>query len=89
MVVLIPPALRKFTSKKSKVQVTATTVGQAIDALESSYPGIRKTLLSDSNELRRFVSVFVDNKDIRALDGLGTATKDGSVVTILMAAAGG
>jgi len=60
-----------------------------LDHLETSYPGIRARVLDDQGQIRRFVNVYVGTDDVRFLDGLGSATADGSQVSIIPAVAGG
>lgn len=58
-------------------------------ALDGVHPGFQARLLDDDGNLRRFVNVFVDDEDIRFMDGLATAIPDGNVVAIVPAVAGG
>ena len=60
-----------------------------LDDLEANHSGIRARVLDDNGELRRFVNVYVGNDDVRFLDGLGSATPDGTQVSIIPAVAGG
>ena len=60
-----------------------------LDGLETAHPGFRERLFDDQGELRRFVNVFVDDEDIRFLDGVNTEVKDGATVSIVPAVAGG
>ena len=59
------------------------------DALEAQAPGILQRVVSDSGELRRFVNVYVNDDDVRFLEGLNTPTPDGCSVSIVPAVAGG
>lgn len=87
--VRIPTILRTYTGGESEVTVEGTTLAEVLDGLESSYPGIRARILDDSGDIRRFVNVYVGNDDVRFLDGLGTATPDGTQLSIIPAVAGG
>jgi molybdopterin synthase sulfur carrier subunit len=88
--VKIPTPLRALTGNQDMVTADgATTLGAAIVALESLYPGLRERLLDDTGELRRFVNVYVNGEDVRFLDGLDTALKPGDEVSIVPAVAGG
>lgn len=86
--VRIPTQLRQLTNGLSEVEATAPTVGALIAELESCYPGLQARLLEDGR-LRRFVNVYVEDEDVRFLDGLGTPVPDGVVVSIVPAVAGG
>ena len=59
------------------------------DSLDSSYSGIRGRIVDEAGELRRFVNVYVGNDDVRFLDGLATATPDGTQISVIPAVAGG
>ena len=69
--VRIPNPLRALTNDVPVVDAEAGTVGELVESLEGSYPGMRERLLDDgSGELRRFVNVYVNGEDVRFLDGL-------------------
>jgi molybdopterin synthase sulfur carrier subunit len=85
----IPTPLRKLTNNQSEVEIDASTVGELVDSLEAAYSGIAEKLLDDGGEIRRYVNVFVNDEDIRFLDGKGTLLNDGDSVSIVPAIAGG
>ena len=88
--VKIPTPLRGVTGNKDVVETNgAETLGAAIEELEGQYPGLRERLLDDTGELRRFVNVYINNEDVRFLDGLQTPIKSGDDVSIVPAVAGG
>ena len=87
--VRIPTQLRSLSGGASEVAVEGDTVAEALAALDAAHPGFGERLYDDSGNLRRFVNVFVADEDIRFLDGVATALKDGSVVSIVPAVAGG
>ncbi len=87
--VRIPTPLRKYTEGREAVEVSAATVRDLIDALESAHPGIRERIVDDSGAVRRFVNIFVGDEDIRFLDGIDTKVSDGDEVSIVPAIAGG
>ncbi|WP_437275517.1 MoaD/ThiS family protein [Sorangium sp. So ce375] len=86
--VRIPTPLRTLTGGQDEVKAAGGTVGELIEDLEKSYPGIRDRLL-DEKGVRRFVNIFVGDEDIRFLDGLKTPVKGGDQVAIVPAIAGG
>lgn len=86
--VKIPTQLRVATGGQSEVEVTGTTVGEALDAVFDAHTELRERITQDGS-LRRFVNVYVSGEDIRFEQGLETAIKDGDEVTILPAVAGG
>lgn len=89
--VRIPTLLRAYVQDQSKVEITpeVETLKGVLDALEKMAPGILQRVVSDSGELRRFVNLYVDDDDVRTLDGLNTPTPAGCSVSIVPAVAGG
>ncbi|MFL6159985.1 MAG: MoaD/ThiS family protein [Marmoricola sp.] len=87
--VRIPTILRTYTGGESEVSATGADLGEVLDNLEATYPGIKARVLDDAGDLRRFVNVYVGNEDVRFLDSLGTATPDGTSISIIPAVAGG
>jgi molybdopterin synthase sulfur carrier subunit len=87
--VRVPTTLRTLTGGTSEVLVEASTVREALAALDAAHPGFADRLLDDEGNLRRFVNVFVSDDDIRFLEGLDTPVPDGETVAIIPAVAGG
>ena len=87
--VSIPTPLRKLTNNESEVSIEAGTVGDLVDALDVAYSGIAEKLLDEKGDIRRYVNVFVNDEDIRFLDGKGTVLEDGDNISIVPAIAGG
>jgi len=87
--VRIPTPLRKLTSGADEVSVEAANVGEMIDQLEAAHAGLKERLCDDAGEIRRFVNVYVNDEDVRFLEGRATALKDGDQVSIVPAIAGG
>ena len=65
------------------------TLAEVLDHLDASYSGIKGRILDEGGDLRRFVNVYVGNDDVRFLDGLATATPDGTKISVIPAVAGG
>lgn len=86
--VQIPTILRNYTGGEKAVQGTGATLGELIKDLDTRHPGIGDRLVDESG-LRRFVNVYLNDEDVRFLDGLGTPLSDGDTVTVLPAVAGG
>jgi molybdopterin converting factor small subunit len=86
--VRIPTILRSYTDGAKAVEGTGASLGELFKDLDSRHPGIAERLL-DAGELRRFVNVYLNDEDVRFLDGISTAVADGDSVTILPAVAGG
>jgi molybdopterin converting factor small subunit len=86
--VRIPTTMRPLAGGATTVQVPAGTLSDVIKSLEDAHAGFADRLLDDG-ALRRFVNVFVDDDDVRYLDGLDTKVPDGQTVSIIPAVAGG
>ena len=87
--VRIPTQLRQLSGGTSEVTVEASTVSEALKALEVAHPGFAERLFDEDGRLRRFVNVFVADEDIRFLEGVETPLAAGSTVSIVPAVAGG
>lgn len=87
--VLIPTPLQKFTNNQATIECTGANVTELLDSLENSCPGIKARLYDDNGQLRRFVNFYVNDEDIRFLEGPNTALTDGDEVSIVPAVAGG
>ena len=89
VMVRIPGPLRRITEGADKVEVDADSLGGLISALDDQYPGMKDRLLDENGELRYFVNLYLNNEDVRFLEGLGTSVKSGDEVSIVPAVAGG
>lgn len=87
--VLIPTPLRTLTAGQDTVDVQAGTVTTLVEQLEQAYPGMGGRLKGDDGTLRRFINIYVNDEDVRFLQGAETALKDGDQVSIVPAIAGG
>jgi len=87
--VRIPSVLRNMTGGKETIPLSAATVEEALSALDGLHPGIKARLCDESGKLRRFVNVFVGEEDIRFLEGQKTVLRDGDLIDIVPAIAGG
>ncbi|HVA42064.1 MAG TPA: ubiquitin-like small modifier protein 1 [Acidimicrobiales bacterium] len=85
----IPTQLRQLTGGSGEVDVDATTVGEALKALDAQFNGLGERLFDENRNLRRFVNVFLADEDVRFLDGLNTPVTDGQTLSIVPAVAGG
>jgi molybdopterin synthase sulfur carrier subunit len=87
--VRIPTQLRTLTGGNGELSLEGTTVGEVLKALDAAHPGMADRLFDESGGLRRFVNVFVEDEDVRFLDGLATTVSAGQTVSIVPAVAGG
>ena len=87
--VKIPPVLRPSTSGEKEVSAGGSTVGQVLGTLADEHPATKSQIFGDGGELNRYVNVYLNDEDVRVLDGLGTGVGEGDVLVILPAMAGG
>jgi molybdopterin synthase sulfur carrier subunit len=81
--------MRKLTNDQELVQAAGANIGELIDSLEQSYPGIKERLCDQNGNVRRFVNIFLNDEDIRFLDDKATTVKEGDEISIVPAIAGG
>ncbi|WP_329279209.1 MoaD/ThiS family protein [Streptomyces sp. NBC_00691] len=86
--VRIPTILRTYTDGQKAVEGSGATLSELFADLESRHAGIEARIV-DEGKLRRFVNVYLNDEDVRFLDGIDTKLTDGDSVTILPAVAGG
>jgi molybdopterin converting factor small subunit len=86
--VRIPTILRTYTDGAKTVEGSGDTLRALIADLDARHPGIADRIVDDAG-LRRFVNVYLNDEDVRFLDGIDTAVADGDSVTVLPAVAGG
>jgi molybdopterin synthase sulfur carrier subunit len=87
--VRIPTPLQRLTNGQAEVPCDGKTVVDLLGDLERRYPGIKERICDPQGKLRRFVNIFVNEEDIRFMQGDQTAVKDGDEVSIIPAIAGG
>ena len=85
----IPTPLRPYTDGQSDVDVEGNTVGEVLQNLTDKHIQLRQHLYNDAGELRPFVNVFLDNEDVRHLQGETTAVKADARLRIVPSVAGG
>jgi molybdopterin synthase sulfur carrier subunit len=87
--VRVPTALRTLTDNKEIVTAEGSTVAQIIEDLQRQFPSIKERICDDKGELRRFVNVYLNNEDIRFMEGSATTVSEGDELSIVPAIAGG
>ncbi len=87
--VRIPTPLRPLVGGADEVSAPGGTVGEVLQALGQRHDGLLDRILDGNGQLRSFVNVFIDDANVRSLDGLGTEVKGGAVIHIVPAVAGG
>ena len=87
--VRLPTVLRTHAGGASVVQLDGATVGEVLAKLVAEYPGMAGQVVQDDGTLHKFVNIYVNDDDVRYLDGVDTAVPDGAELSILPAVAGG
>lgn len=89
ILIRVPTPLRAVTKGQGELTAEATSVQDLIDRLEQDYAGIKARLCEDDGNIRRFINIYVNEEDIRFLQGTATPLKPGDEVSIVPAIAGG
>ncbi|MEZ4866156.1 MAG: MoaD/ThiS family protein [Caldilineaceae bacterium] len=87
--VFVPTPLRRLTGGQAKLEVVGSDVGGLISAINQEFPGIAEKVLDEDGNVKRFINVFVNDDEIRTLQGLQTPVKASDRVSIVPAMAGG
>ena len=87
--VRVPTPLMKLTDNKSEVTAEGETISDIINDLENQFNGIKDRICEESGAPRRFINIYLNEEDIRFLDGEKTTVKDGDEISIIPAIAGG
>jgi molybdopterin synthase sulfur carrier subunit len=85
----IPPVLRPAVGGEREVNADGGSVGEVLRALTSLHPDTESQLFGEGGDLNRYVNVYLNDEDVRVLDGLDTAVADSDTLVILPAMAGG
>jgi sulfur-carrier protein len=87
--VKIPPVLRPSTGGAKELDADGSTVEEVLRTLAAEHPATRSQLFSEEGELNRYVNVYLNDEDVRVLDGLSTSVGEQDTLVILPAMAGG
>jgi cysteine synthase/molybdopterin converting factor small subunit len=87
--VRIPPTLRDAVGGAREVEASGSTLRDLLSDLAERFPTLGRQVLEDGKELAPFVNVYVDNEDVRTLEGLDTPVREGTTIILLPAMAGG
>ena len=88
-VVRIPPVLRPAVGGEREVVAEGATVGEVLSALVEAHPETREQIFAEDGERNRYVNVYINDEDVRVLDGLATPVAEADALVILPAMAGG
>ena len=89
MRIRIPTPLQSLTQQSGEAVAQGSTVGEVLGDLENRFPGLRERLRDDSGKLRRFINIYINDEDIRFLQGESTPVKESDEISIVPAIAGG
>ncbi len=87
--VLVPTPLRRLTGGQAKVIVEGNDISSLLQAVDQKFPGIAEKVLDGDGNVKRFINVFVNDSEIRTLQGLQTPVSESDRVSIVPAMAGG
>ena len=87
--VRIPAPLRRLTNGQDKITAEGKTLQEIIDFLEQNFPTIKSRICNEDGEIRNFVNIYVNDEDVRFLNGISSEIKDGDEISIAPAVAGG
>jgi sulfur-carrier protein len=85
----IPPVLRGSVGGEKEVEASGGNVGEVLRALVSQHPATESQLFSEDGELNRYVNVYLNDEDVRVLQGLETGVSDSDTIVLLPVMAGG
>jgi sulfur-carrier protein len=85
----IPPVLRASTGGEKEVSAEGSDVGGVLRVLAGKHPETEGQLFGEDGSLNRYVNVYLNDEDVRVLDGLDTAVRPEDTLVILPAMAGG
>ena len=85
----VTSVIQKTVGGQRELTAEGGTVAEVIDDIERRYPGFREQLVDEGGQLHRFVNVYLNDEDVRFMEGAATALSEGDEVSILPALAGG
>jgi molybdopterin converting factor small subunit len=85
----IPPVLRSAVGGEREISADGENVGEILRAVVEDHPSTQSQLFGADGDLNRYVNVYLNDEDVRVLDGLDTSVGAGDTLVILPAMAGG
>jgi len=85
----IPTALRQYSENNATVEVDAANILGALNQIIEKHPQLRQQIFAGNGEMRRYINIFLNNKDIRYLEQENTTVEVGDSITLVPAIAGG
>jgi len=87
--VRIPQPLQKYVNNQTEILADGKYVKEVLNRLVLNYPSLKERIYDENGNLRRFINIYVNDEDIRFLNGEDTSLKDGDIISIVPAIAGG
>ena len=87
--VRIPSPLMKLTNNQSEVSADGKTIAEILNNLETQFTGIKERICEKNGAPRRFINIYLNEEDIRFMQGENTIVKEGDEISIIPAIAGG
>ena len=87
--VRIPAPLRSYTRGVDEVPAAGACVAEALSSLDAAHDGLLARILTPDGEPRQFVNIYLGSRNVRTLQGMATPVKEGDVISIVPAVAGG
>ena len=89
VMVHVTSVIQKAVGGNKAIEGEGSTIAELISDIEGRYPGFAKQITNDRGELHRFVNIYLNDEDVRYLQGKETPLSDGDTVSFLPALAGG
>ena len=89
VVIEIPSALKHYVNDQDEVEVSGSSVEEAIGALVAKYTKLKVNLFDENGKIHSFINVYLNDDDIRYADGLKSEVQDGDFIQIVPSVAGG
>jgi molybdopterin converting factor small subunit len=87
--VKVPVPMKAYTENQTEFHISGSTVGEVVEKLVALFPAVRDYILNDRQQLRPFVTIFVNQENIRDLQSLETPLKDDDRLMMIFSIAGG
>ena len=85
----VPGLFKYYLEDQTEIRLTGWTVGEVLQALVGEFPKIQPHIFDGNSQLRRHINLFVNNENIRDLNGLDTQVSESDIIKIVPAVTGG
>ena len=87
--VRIPVAFRKYVKNQTEIDVEGDTLGKVMAGLIETIPEIKGKLYDDDGQIRKYLNIYINQKDVRYLNGVNSSVKDGDEIALIPTVVGG